>query len=241
MTADTVRDVMQVCRRGHVITDVLASYPEQGALHCDRCGAPTICRCPTCGEEIPGAAPLPGMLTIGERPAPQFCPGCGAAFPWAGIAVAAPATDTLAILEPLLRRLARMVRQLRDRPPGRPTLRIDDGRDLEDLARSVLHLHFDQVRRESRTPSYAAATRTDYLVGSDQTALVVKFVGLGMRKPQLVEEVDEDIAYYRRRPGCERLLVLLYDPEQRLHDPRAFESATGRTETGLEVRCILSS
>ena len=35
-------DVMQVCRNGHVITDLLHTYPERGLSHCDRCGAPIL-------------------------------------------------------------------------------------------------------------------------------------------------------------------------------------------------------
>jgi hypothetical protein len=181
------------------------------------------------------------MVTIGERPAPQYCPGCGAAFPWAGIAVAAPATDTVAILEPLLRRLPRFVGQLRDRPPSRPSLRIDDGRDLEDVVRALLHLHFDNVRRQTRTPSYAADTRTDYLVGSEPIALTVKLIGSGVAMHELEREIDEDSAYYQARPGCDRLAVLLYDPEGRLHDPPSIESRWSGKAGATEVRCIVAT
>ena len=52
---DRVSDVMQVCHNGHVITDLLHTYPERGLSHCDRCGAPTRDRCGTCGRLITGA------------------------------------------------------------------------------------------------------------------------------------------------------------------------------------------
>src|SRR5262249_28190224 len=132
MTIEVLRDVMQVCLSGHVITDVLASHPEQGSSHCDRCGSPTLSRCPTCGEEIPGAAPLAWLRPIGRRPAPQHCPGCGAAFPWADEEGPAPASDTLSQLQTLLRRMPRAARQLRERHAGRPALHVDDVHDLED-------------------------------------------------------------------------------------------------------------
>ena len=44
-----IADVMQVCRNGHVITDMLRAHPESGLSHCDRCGAPTLDRCLTYG------------------------------------------------------------------------------------------------------------------------------------------------------------------------------------------------
>src|SRR6516164_2076406 len=76
------QDVMQVCRNGHVITDRLHADAESGRNRCERCGAATLDRCLTCGQELPGAVALPGLLPIGGRPIPQYCSTCGAAFPW---------------------------------------------------------------------------------------------------------------------------------------------------------------
>jgi hypothetical protein len=239
MSIETVRDVMQVCLGGHVITDVLASHPEQGLAHCDRCGAPTISRCPTCGDEIPGAAPLAGLMPIGRRPAPAHCPGCGAAFPWAERPVAAPAPETLSILEMLLRRLPLAIRQLRDRHDGRPTLRVEDEYDLEDLLRAVLHLHFDDVRRESRTPGYSPTVRTDFVVGPERVAVTVKVVRSTGNEKALVREIREDIAYYQRQPEYGGLALLIYDPEQTIGDPRRMEIALDAADS-LSVCCVVA-
>src|ERR1700722_9412525 len=75
-------DVMQVCRNGHVITDRLRGDPESGRSHCDRCGAATLDRCLTCGEQLPGAVEVPGLAPIGAWPTPRYCLVCGAPFPW---------------------------------------------------------------------------------------------------------------------------------------------------------------
>src|SRR5439155_25452025 len=92
-------------------------------------------------------------------------------------AVAAP---PLAALETLLRRLPRVVHELRSRHGERPPFRAADGYDLADLLRALLPLHFDDVRPPSRTPSYAAATRTDFLLvsppGGRAIALTAKWV-----------------------------------------------------------------
>jgi REase_DpnII-MboI/Uncharacterized protein conserved in bacteria (DUF2321) len=240
MNLELERDVMQVCLRGHVITDALVSHPEQGANHCDRCGAPTVCSCQTCGQGIPGAAPLPGMFTLGHRMAPQHCPGCGAAFPWAEDRVVAAMPDTLTALETLLRRLPLTVRQLRDRRDSRPTLKVDDVFDLEDLLRAVLPLQFDDVRRQSRTPSYCATVRTDFLVGPNRAAVTAKLLQARASEPQLVREACEDIAFYERQTECGGLVILIYDPEQFLFEPRHFEAAL-RGEDGLDVRCVVAT
>jgi hypothetical protein len=240
MLTELERDVMQVCLRGHVITDVLVSHPEQGANHCDRCGAPTLCHCQTCGQGIPGASSLPGMFTLGRRPAPQYCPGCGAAFPWTEELSVDAAPDMQAQLESVLRRLPHTVRQLRDRHDSRPTLKVEDEYDLEDLLRAVLHLHFDDVRRQNRTPGYAAGSRTDLVIGTHRIAVTAKLMKSRATEPQIVHEVCEDIAFYERQTDCGGLVMFIYDPEQILYDPRRFEAAL-RGEDALDVRCVVAS
>ena len=238
---ETIRDVMQVCLGGHVITDVFTSHPEQGSSHCHRCGAPTLSRCPTCGADFPGAAPLPGLSTIGLRQAPQRCPGCGAAFPWTGKPDPVAAAETTALLELLLRRLPRAIRHLRHRYDGRPTLYVRDEGDLEDLLRVVLHLHFDDVRRETRTPSYSARTRTDFLIDSGRSAITTKLTGRAAQEIRRVaREVSEDIAYYEGHPTCDHLRVLIYDPEQSLCHPQQLEAELSRATGTLEVRCMVA-
>src|SRR5260370_17524215 len=77
-----LQDVMQVCRNGHVITDLLHTYPDRGLCHCDRCGAVTLDRCATCGLEIPGAVHVPGLIPVGRSQPPEFFSAFGAPFPW---------------------------------------------------------------------------------------------------------------------------------------------------------------
>src|SRR5271165_1781305 len=117
-------DVMQVCRNGHVMTDLLHTNPERSRSHCDRCGAETLDRCATCGQELPGAFPVPGLAPVGALRPPDYCPTCGAAFPWAADRHAVSADDPLRFLVPLLRRLPRMIRQLRSRHGNRPPFQV---------------------------------------------------------------------------------------------------------------------
>src|SRR5262249_44009026 len=131
-TTDHIQDVMQVCRHGHVITDRLRACPERGQTHCDRCGAPTLSACGTCGRDLPGALVVAGMQPVGARQPPSYCPTCGAAFPWAA-RPEAPAPEALGGLVAMLRRLPRVARELRVRHGDRPAFRVGDELDLEDL------------------------------------------------------------------------------------------------------------
>src|SRR5436305_1992604 len=119
------QDVMQVCRSGHVITDQLYANPESGKGHCDRCGAETLDHCLTCGAALPGAVPVSGLVLIGGRRAPRYCATCGAAFPWTRPAPIFQAA-LWPKLEPLLRRLPRVARELGWRQTERPPFRIED-------------------------------------------------------------------------------------------------------------------
>lgn len=232
-------DAMQVCRNGHVMTDLLHTHPERGRSHCDRCGAATLERCGTCGQELPGAVPVPGLAPVGAARPPAYCPTCGAAFPWAPNRHAPPAADPLHLLEPLLRRLPRMIRQLRSRHGNRPPFQVRDAHDLEDLLRALLPLHFEEVRPEGRTPGYAADTRADLLLPAEAVALLVKAVGPGVREADIAAQWAEDVAYYRRRVDYRTLVGVVYDGEALLVGPRELEAAWSREEGELTLHCIV--
>ena len=232
------RDVMQVCRSGHVITERLRSRPEQARSHCERCGAATLCCCPTCGLELAGAAEVPGLEPLGSGEPPPFCCGCGAAFPWAKRP--RPAGAPAARLEELLRRLPRVARELRSRQGDRPPFRVEDAHDLEDLTRALLAVPFDDVRPQCRTPPYDTGRRTDFLLSPERIVLVVKRVASAHAEAALAGEAREDVAHYAHHPGCDTLLLLFYDPRGLLPDPAAFEAAWTRTEGELNVRGLVA-
>jgi len=233
-----VHDTMQVCRNGHVVTDRLHGCPEGGSTHCIRCGTTTLDRCQTCGQELAGAITIPGLLPIGVRQPPHYCSTCGAAFPWA-TRRRPPAPDSRALLENLLRRLPRVIRQIRQRHAERPPFRVEDEYDLEDLLRSLLPLHFDDVRPESRTPRYARCTRTDYVLAPERIAVTVKYAGPRSPEPQLTEQWREDAAYWHGQQNCRALFGFVYDPEGSLCDPLAHESAWAFQEDAWEGRCVI--
>ena len=234
---DTLTDVMQVCRNGHVITDRLRSDPQSGRFHCDRCGASTLDHCSTCGGLLPGAGSVPDLVPIGLWPAPRSCPLCGAAFPWARKRQIGP--EPLSTLEQILRRLPLVIRQLRWRQTDRPPFSVENERDLEDLLRSLLPLRFDEVRLECRTPAYSPGTRTDVVLAAEKIALTVKYARSSLREPQLLELCQEDVAYYRRRGGCRWLICYLHDPEGFFRDPGGLESMVSQIAEDIGTRCII--
>jgi REase_DpnII-MboI/Uncharacterized protein conserved in bacteria (DUF2321) len=237
----TARDVMLVCRNGHVITDRLRSNPESDVVHCDRCGATTLDRCPTCGHALPGALPVPGLLPVGRPRPPAYCSLCGAAFPWTRRP--APPAPPVSALETMLRRLPRVVHELLSRHGERPPFRVADLYDLEDLLRALLPLQFDAVRPLRRTPTYAAGTRTDFLLmspaGGRTLALTAKWTTTALTEQGLTAQWDEDVRYHEAERTCGLLIGFVYDPEGRLRDPASLETAWSRPQGDVELRCVV--
>ena len=233
-------DVMQVCKNGHVITDLLCGCPERGSAHCDRCGAPTLDHCLTCGRKIPGAVHVPGLVPAGSQQPPSFCATCGAAFPWT-TRPSAVAPDGRSRLEQAFRRLPRTIAELRWRHGDRPRFAVADEHDLEDLLRVLLASHFDDIRVECRTPHYALVTRKDLLLAREQIALAIKLARHTLRAPQIAEQLAEDMAYYREKGRYTDLVAFVYDPESLLQEPSVLERAWSSSEDALETTCVIAS
>ena len=238
---DLFQDVMQVCRNGHVITDLAHTYPERrpARLRPLRGGDPRPlpdvrhgtsrggASCRACRRSASGgrraAAPPAGPPSRGrKRPRP-------------------PSADPLAPLEDCSAACRWSIRQLRWRQGERPPFRVEDERDLEDLLRALLPLHFDDVRPESRTPRYAAGTRTDFLLAPERTAVTVKFVRPPTGVAQVAEQLKEDAAYYRGRPDCGVLCRPGLRPGREVAEPQGMEAAWSVREDDWELRCVVST
>jgi hypothetical protein len=235
-----LQDVMQICRNGHVITDLLHTYPDRGLSHCDRCGAATLDRCATCGLEIPGAVHVPGLVPVGRSQPPEFCSACGAPFPWSRKSESPTTSDPLIVLERLLHRLPQVIRQLRSRHGNRPPFQVGDEHDLEDLLRALLPIHFDDIRSQNRTPSYASSNRTDFQLKPESIVLTVKRATSRDCEKQLGEQLQEDVTYYEREGACKTLVALIYDPEGFLREPAQLELMWSKIQDRLELRCVIA-
>jgi hypothetical protein len=240
-TIDYAHDVMQVCRNGHIITDLLNTYPERRLSHCDRCGASTIERCLTCGAPLAGALPVPGLEPVGTPALPHYCSACGAAYPWTRTDRLATGPGALARLETMLRRFPSVVRELRSRHGQRPIFSMEDEHDLADLLRALLPLQFEDVRLENRTPSYSADSRTDFVLRPSGLVLISKRATPAQREPALQAQWSVDLEYYRQRGGDLKLVGFVYDPEQMLVEPERLETVWAALADDLCLHPIIAS
>ncbi len=147
--------------------------------------------------------------------------------------------DSLFELDNIFSKFHRIVRQLRTRHDNRPTLSVADEYDVQDLLHALLLIHFDDVRAEEWTPSYAGgATRMDFLLKEIQTVIEVKKTRPSMTAKSLGEELLIDREKYKTHPDCQRLYCFVYDPDGYLGNPAGIKRDLEAGNEGYITVCI---
>ncbi len=149
--------------------------------------------------------------------------------------------DAAKLVMHLCRRFPRYVRLLAERHAKRAALAIDDEYDLQDHLHALLRLHFDDIRPEEWTPSYAGSrTRMDFLLKRERMVVETKMTRQGLDQRRVVEELVIDKAHYKGHPSCETLVCFVYDPDDRLTNPDALEGDLSSEEGGLFTRVVVA-
>ena len=156
----------------------------------------------------------------------------------AGLSVSAP--EALSVITQLLRRFYAVTMELRRRRTGRPPLEMVDEYDVQYLVGALLKLHFDDVRREEWTPSFAGApNRTDFLLKKEQIVVEIKKTRQGLDDGELGNQLILDREHYATHPDCKTLVCFVYDPEHRLKNPDALEADLSKKKEGLVTEVLI--
>jgi hypothetical protein len=147
-----------------------------------------------------------------------------------------PSNSLLTIIE----RFHLVVRQLRNRYDSRNTLDVNDEYDVQNLLHSLLILHFDDIRAEEWTPSYAGkSSRMDFLLKDYKIIIEVKKTRSNLKTREVGSQLIEDIARYKVHPDCETLICFVYDPEGLIGNPRGLENDLSSDDNNLKVRVYI--
>jgi hypothetical protein len=161
-----------------------------------------------------------------------------------GVPATQPSTESpqaFKAVQSLCLRFHSVVRQLRSRHDGRPSFGVEDEYDVQDLLHALLRLHFDDIRPEEWTPSYAAkSSRMDFLLKKEKVVIEVKKTRKGLDAKRLGDELIIDMARYRNHSDCNTLICFVYDPENRISNPAGLESDLSRDDADLTVCVIIS-
>lgn len=240
-------DVQQVCLNGHQVTANYNSSPEFRKNFCEKCGEKTIYKCLECNHPIQGEYHVDGVFYIGETPTPTHCENCGKPFPWHAKQVAAikasknrSPLDKLVLVELLCNRFHLVAKQLKTRRDDRETLHISDEYDVQDLLHAMLRIHFDDIRPEEWTPSYAgSAARVDFLLKQESIVVEIKKTRKTLKAKDIGEQLIIDIQKYKKHPDCKVLICFVYDPDGWVSNPKGLENDLNREESEFLVRVLI--
>ena len=101
----------------------------------------------------------------------------------------------------LCRRFPLFVTEIGRRHNGRDSIQVADEYDVQDLLRSILHLHFDHVQPEEWNPSYGGVqSRSDLMLKPERIVIETKMTRKSLSQRELVHQLIVDKAQYQAHP-----------------------------------------
>ena len=152
--------------------------------------------------------------------------------------------DIHARLRRLLERLPLVGRQLGSRrkngATARPTIKITDEYDVQDLLHAMLKIDFDDIRPEEWTPSYAGTSkRSDFLLKKEQIIVEVKKTRVTLVQREVADQLVIDIANYRNHPDCQHLFCAIWDTDNFLQNPAALKDDLETANPGFVTVIVM--
>jgi len=153
-----------------------------------------------------------------------------------GVSESSPMEKVIA----LCRRFPLFVEQLNKRQRNRAPFTVSDEYDVQDLIHAILRLHFDDVRPEEYTPTYAGnASRVDFYLPQERLVVEAKMTRSSLGQREVTDQLIIDAARYAQMERVDTLVCLVYDPEKRCGNPRAIETDVEKSGSRLVVRAVV--
>lgn len=150
-------------------------------------------------------------------------------------------TDAIDHLRKICSAFHRVTRQLRQRRDERPTLEVEDERDVLDLLQTLLCIEYDNIEVEEWTPTYAnGSTRTDLWLKDEGVVIIAKKTKQGIGVKALTHQISVDFEQYGTHPDCKLMFCFIYDPEGRIGHPKGLEGDLTLNYNGRRVEALIS-
>lgn len=75
-------DSALICENGHIVNKSKRQFPEDNKNYCEKCGKPSIDKCPKCNSDIRGQKYNGNHEIAAQFIKPSFCFNCGEMLPW---------------------------------------------------------------------------------------------------------------------------------------------------------------
>jgi hypothetical protein len=155
--------------------------------------------------------------------------------------LAKDAEEPLDLVLGIVDRLQVVERALKHRYNSRKTLRVKDEYDIQDLLRSLLAIHFDDVSAEDPGPKFAGSSnRIDLFLRREGIAIEVKKTRSSLSEAALGRALKLDIVDYRQRE-FDALVIVIDDKRGRLKNPKGFVRDLRKVEKGFHVEVRILS
>jgi len=137
--------------------------------------------------------------------------------------------------------LQNVERALQHRHDSRKTLRVTDEYDLQDLLRSLLAIHFDDVSAEEPGPKFAGSSnRVDLVLRKEGIAIEIKKMRSSLSEAELGRALKLDIVDYRQR-DFDALVIVIDVRKGRLKNGKGFVRDLRKVEKGFYVELRILS
>ena len=148
--------------------------------------------------------------------------------------------DARSLVRIICERFPLVANALVSRHDSRATITIEDEYDVQDLLGALLKVHFDDVRPEEWTPSYAGnASRIDFILKQFQIAIEAKMTRKNLDQKEIVAQLAIDILRYQAHQDCKTLICFVYDPSGKCSNPTALENDLTRSHGPLDVVVVV--
>jgi len=161
--------------KGHQITASYNEFPDFRQDHCDKCGAPTIYKCPKCDAEIRGHYFSPGVISGSSISVPDHCHKCGSPYPWTKLKSVTGVMDTVhaerlgSQLPPIYEKLG-LSDRWRIASPAVAAFEIMVNRKLESMRLATTGTYDDRVSRLAKALKNQSIPFDELMISSFKTA-----------------------------------------------------------------------
>ncbi|WP_411034748.1 hypothetical protein [Shinella sp. BYT-45] len=140
----------------------------------------------------------------------------------------------------LCRRFPLFADTMRARQRGRTPFGINDEYDVQDLLHAILRLHFDDIRPEEHTPSYAGNhSRVDFHLPGSRLVIEAKMTRSGLTQKEVINQLLIDVGRYSKMDAIDTLVCVIYDPDRHCTNPRGIETDVEKTGNRLNVKVVV--